>query len=62
MQINCDSAEAGMVVVVRVSKVEMYSDVNLHLKRLNTVTHMGWGWLEFLMNTDLKCLLGKNER
>lgn len=32
------------VVVARVSKVEMYSDVNLHLKRLNAVTHMGGDW------------------
>ena len=31
-------------VVARVSKVEMYSDVNLHLKRLNAVTHMGGDW------------------
>ena len=30
-----------VVVVARVSKVEMYSNVNLHLKRLNAVTHMG---------------------
>lgn len=30
-----------MVAVVRVSKVEMYSDVNLHLKRLNAVTQIG---------------------
>lgn len=32
-----------MVAVVRVSKVEMYSDVNLHLKRLNAVTQIGGG-------------------
>lgn len=41
VQISGYSAEAGMVVAVKVSKVEMYSDVNLHLKRLNAVTHKG---------------------
>lgn len=45
VQISWDSAEARMVMVVaRVSKVEMHSDVNLHLKRLNAVTHMGGDW------------------
>lgn len=29
------------MVAVKVSRVEMYSDVNLHLKRLNAVTHKG---------------------
>lgn len=43
VQISCNSAEARMVVAVGVSKVEMYSDVNLHLKRMNACTHMGWG-------------------
>lgn len=33
-----------VMVVARVSKVEMYSDVNLHLKRLNAVTHTGSDW------------------
>ena len=41
VQISSNSAEARMVVVVRVSKVEMYSDVNLHLKRVNAVIHKG---------------------
>ena len=31
------------MVAVRVSRVEMYSNVNLHLKRL-AVTHMGGDW------------------
>jgi hypothetical protein len=35
------------VVVVGVREVEMYSDVNLHLKRQNVVTHLG-GDLSFL--------------
>jgi len=44
VQMSCHSAEARMVVVVvRVSRVEMYSNVNLHLKRL-AVTHMGGDW------------------
>lgn len=42
-QISCNSAEAGVVVVVGVSKVEMYSDGNLHLKRQNVVTLGGGG-------------------
>lgn len=42
VQISCDQAEAGTMVVVGVRRVELYSDVNLHLKRLNAVTHM-WG-------------------
>lgn len=41
VKISFHSAEARMVVAVRVSKVEMYSDVNLHLKRLNAVTQIG---------------------
>lgn len=38
---RCSSAEAGVVVVMEVREVEMYSDVNLHLKRQNVVIHLG---------------------
>lgn len=46
-----------MVVVVRVSRVEMYSNVNLHLKRL-AVTHLGGDW-SFSGILALSVFLGK---
>lgn len=47
-----------VLVVVRVSRVEMYSNVNLHLKRL-AVTHMGGGDWSFSGILALSLSLGK---
>lgn len=59
VQISCHSAEARMVVVVvvGVSRVEMYSNVNLHLKRL-AVAHAGGDW-SFSGILALSASLGK---